>query len=162
MKKGVNVLNFTVVLLSLLMMFSGLCFAADEVKEAPAWPQNVTDMVKAVKGQVTVISMEEFKKVVDNKGDAVIIDVREPEEFATGRVPGAINIPRGLAEFKIWKAVAGFPDKTKTDMKIYTYCKIGGRGILTAKALKDIGFTNVTAVDMKVADWVKAGHPLDR
>jgi rhodanese-related sulfurtransferase len=160
MKKGL--LKLIITIFSFVLMFSGLCFAEEPAKVSFPWPQSINDMVNVVKGQIKVINMAEFKKIVDNKGDAYIIDVREPAEFADGHVPGAINIPRGLAEFMIWKAIAGFPDKTKTDMKIYTYCKIGGRSILTAKALKDIGFTNVTAVDMKIADWAKAGHPLDR
>ncbi len=151
-----------VLLTILIMTFSVLGISTAGEKKAPPWPPHVTDYVKEAKKSVKVIDMEAFKAVVDNKGDAVIIDVREPGEFKSGHVPGAINIPRGLAEFKIWKAVAGYPDNTKTDIKIYTYCKLGGRGIMTAKALQDVGFTNVTAVGMKVADWVKAGYPVER
>ncbi|MBF0318252.1 MAG: hypothetical protein HQL01_00400 [Nitrospirae bacterium] len=140
-----------------------LAFAVTAVaSDGPAWPPQVDELWAKVKKDVKVIDMVAFKKIVDNKGDAVIIDVREPDEYKSGYVAGAINIPRGLAEFKIWKAVAGFPDKTNTALKIYTYCKIGGRAILTAKALQDVGFTNVTAVDMKLADWAKAGYPIER
>jgi rhodanese-related sulfurtransferase len=152
-----------VVFLSLLFMLVYSCFAfAEEAKPARSWPESVDEVVGAVKKSITLVDMEAFKKVVENKGDAVIIDVREPEEFASGHVPGSINIPRGLAEFKIWKMVAGYPEKQDTSKKIYVYCAISGRAALTAKALKDVGFKDVTAVNMKMADWVKAGHPVER
>ncbi len=150
-----------IVVLAVFFILPGLTLGGEK-KAMRGWPVQVDEMVAKVAKTIDVIDMAAFRKVVDKKGDAVIIDVREPNEFATGRVPGAISIARGLAEFKIWKKVAGFPEKTNTGIKIYTYCKLGGRAILTAKALKDVGFTNVTAVNMKVADWIKAGHPIER
>jgi rhodanese-related sulfurtransferase len=146
----------------ILTLNLSVAFAEEAKAPARAWPESIDQSVAEVKKSINTITMEEFKVVVDKKGDVVIIDVREPEEYKTGYVPGAINIPRGLAEFVIWKKVAGYPDKTDTGKKIYVYCKLGGRGFFTAKALKDAGFTNVTAVAMKVEDWVKAGYPLER
>ncbi len=157
-KRSLTILTVTLFLLTI--SFAGLATAGE--KKAPPWPPHITNMVKEAKKSVNVIDMEAFKAVVDNKGDAIILDVREPNEFKSGHAPGAINIPRGVLEFKVWKAVAGYPGNTKTDLKIYTYCKLGGRGILAAKTLKEIGFTDVTAVGMKVADWVKAGYPIER
>ena len=90
----------------------------------------------------------------------MIIDVREPGEYAAGYIPGAINIPRGVIEFKIWPYV-GFPEKTNTGKKLILYCKSSGRCSLATKTLQDLGFTNVIAVDMKFADWIKAGYPLE-
>lgn len=142
----------------LVIVFSTVLYA----QEARDWPESVDAYVATVKKSVNAIDMEAFKKVVDNKGDAVIIDVREPDEYKSGFIAGSINIPRGLMEYRIWKAVAGYPAKTDTKKKIYLYCKLGGRAILAAKALKDVGFTNVIAVDMKMADWIKAGYPVQR
>ncbi|QWR78352.1 rhodanese-like domain-containing protein [Candidatus Magnetomonas plexicatena] len=150
-----------VVFLTLVLLLVSYCFAFAGDANRP-WPESIDEYVAAVKKTINLIDMEAFKKVVENKGDAVILDVREPEEYASGHVPGAINIPRGLAEFAIWKKVAGFPDKTDTSKKLYIYCKLSGRAALTAKALKDVGFTNVTSVNMKMDDWVKAGHPVER
>jgi rhodanese-related sulfurtransferase len=104
--------------------------------------------------------MEAFKKIIDAKADIVILDVREPAEYKAGFVPGAVNIPRGTLEFSVWRTIAGYPAKTDTGKKIYIYCSLGGRSALAAKALKDLGFTNVIAVDMKFADWVKENYPV--
>lgn len=91
---------------------------------------------------IKTIDMATFKATFDSKSVDLIIDVREPGEYAEGHVPGAINIPRGLIEFKIWSQV-GFPDKIDLHRKV-------------------VDFINVTAVDMRIDDWKKAGYPLVR
>ncbi len=144
----------------MLFVFSGTVFAAEKAERA--WPESVDKYVAAAKKSVTVIDMAAFKKIAASKGDAVLLDVREPDEFKAGHVTAAVNVPRGLVEFRIWKTVLGYPAKTDFKKKIYVYCALGGRAILSAKSLKDLGFTNVTAVDMKFADWIKAGNPVER
>src|SRR5678816_3465286 len=75
---------------------------------AQNYPPTVTQKVQAAQKQIKTIGMEEYRKVVESPGTALIVDVREPQEYAAGHVPGAINIPRGVLEFQIWKQV-GFP-----------------------------------------------------
>jgi len=65
-----------------------------------------------------------------------------------------------LVEFTIWKNV-GFPDNTDTGKKIYIYCRTGGRAALATKSLQDLGFINVVHVNMKTAEWEKAGYPTE-
>ncbi|MCP3930782.1 MAG: rhodanese-like domain-containing protein [Bacteroidetes bacterium] len=123
------------------------------------YPDFVKEMVVEVKKSLPKsIDMAAFTTVVDNKSYDLIVDVREPNEFEVGHVAGAINIPRGVAEFKIWKKV-GFPDNTDTGKNIYIYCRTGGRAALTTKALQDLGFTNLVHVNMKIAEWKEAGNP---
>ena len=97
--------------------------------------------------------------LVEGQGEALIIDVREPQEFAAGHVPGAVNIPRGLVEFQIWKQV-GFPAKPDTNRPVYLQCQNGNRASLAAQSLAELGFTNTTAVVMSFDEWQQAGHPL--
>jgi len=103
--------------------------------------------------------MAEYRKVVDHPGNALIIDVREPAEYAAGHIPGAINIPRGLLEFQIWKHI-GFPAKSEIGKPLYLQCSSGNRASLAAKSLKDLGFTDVTAAVMSLDDWQTAGNPV--
>lgn len=131
--------------------------AAEEAK--PKYPPQVKEMVMEARKHIKTINMEEFKKVVDNPEGAMIVDVREPKAYAAGHVPGAINVPRGLIEFKIWKHV-GFPDNTDYNKKMYLYCATGGRCTLATKSLQDLGFTDVTAATIKLKEWLKAGYPL--
>jgi rhodanese-related sulfurtransferase len=126
---------------------------------AQNYPPSVGQFVAATKKQVRTIDMAALKAAIDQGQAGVLVDVREPDEFAEGHLPGAVNVPRGLIEFNIWTLV-GYPDKTDTGAKITLYCKTGGRCALAAKSLQDLGFTNVTAADMKIEQWAKAGYPL--
>ena len=89
----------------------------------------------------------------------LIVDVREPGEYADGHIPGAISVPRGLIEFRIWPHV-GFPNNTDMHKTMTLYCASGARCALAAKSLQDLGFSNVTAADMWIEEWVGAGYPL--
>ena len=125
---------------------------------AQSYPSSVTQQVLSAQKEVRTIGMADFRKVVDNPGSVLIIDVREPNEYAAGHVPGTINIPRGQLEFQIWKQV-GFPAKTEVSKTIYLHCSSGNRASLAAKSLKDMGFTDVTAVVMSLDEWQKADNP---
>jgi rhodanese-related sulfurtransferase len=148
---------------TLTLCLSALMYAPTTMADAPpmanAWPKVVADLVAKAKSQVATIDMETFRKVIENKTYDYIIDVREPNEFAAGHIPGAINIPRGVIEFRIW-ALTGYPDSPDTGIRLFTYCKTGSRCALAARSLNQLGFPNVAAVDMKLADWQAAGHPL--
>lgn len=98
-------------------------------------------------------------------GNAVLIDVREPAEFASGHIPGAINIPRGVLEFEVdaHPAVAGVSDPalSNKDCPLILYCRTGGRAALATQALQSMGFTNVRSITGGIAAWSEAGLPLD-
>jgi rhodanese-related sulfurtransferase len=126
---------------------------------AQSYPSSVKELVARTRAQVRTMDMATFKSTLDKRAAGLIVDVREPGEYASGHVPGAINIPRGLIELNIWPHV-GFPDSTDLNRKITLYCGSGVRCILAAKSLQDLGFTNIIAVDMRIADWAKAGYPL--
>jgi rhodanese-related sulfurtransferase len=122
-------------------------------------PPSVGELLARTKAQVKTIDMATFKSGLEKGELGMVVDVREPEEYEEGHVAGAINIPRGVIEVRIWPKV-GFPDKLDLGKKITLYCGSGLRCVLAAKSLQDLSFTNVTAVDMKIADWKKAGYPL--
>ena len=142
------------------LVFPLTSIGADK-KTPKKYPDIVMQMVgKAKKSLHKSIDMAAFKAVVDSRAYDLIVDVREPGEYEDGYVTGAINIPRGLLEFLIWKKV-GFPENTDTGKKIYIYCRTGGRAALATKSLQDLGFTNVVHVNMKTAEWEKAGYPTE-
>jgi rhodanese-related sulfurtransferase len=128
---------------------------------AQSLPPIVKQKVEAAQKQVKMIGMEEYRKLVENPGAALIVDVREPHEYAAGHVPGAINIPRGLLEFKIWSHV-GFPANTEMGRPVILQCQSGNRASLAAQSLQDLGFTQTTAVVMNLDDWQKAGNPFEK
>jgi rhodanese-related sulfurtransferase len=124
---------------------------------SPAVKQNVQAAPKPVK----TIGMEEYRKIVENPGPALIVDVREPQEYAAGHVPGAINIPRGVIESQIWNHV-GSAEKADVERPIVLQCQSGKRATLAAQTLGELGFTQTSAVIMNLDDWKKAGNPFTR
>ena len=125
---------------------------------AENWPDSVDQYVAQVRKTIHTTDMDGYLAVVNNPNGALLVDVREETEFKTGHVPGAVNVSRGRLEFRIWKPL-GYPGKVEMNRKIYVQCATGGRATLAARQLNDIGFTNVTAVVMELADWPKKGHP---
>jgi rhodanese-related sulfurtransferase len=123
--------------------------------DTTAMPQIKTmttdEMVAEAKKFAPQITPETAKQQIDN-GSYIILDVREPNEFKQGHIPAAINIPRGLLEFKIAESV---PNK---DANIITYCKVGGRGALAAMTLKILGYKNVENIAGGWEAWLKAGY----
>ncbi len=85
----------------------------------------------------------------------VLIDIREPEERATGRIPGALEIPRGTLEMTIETAV---PDRSS---RIVLYCSGGHRSILAARTLGELGYEHVASLAGGYDAWKAAGLPSD-
>ncbi len=83
------------------------------------------------KKQMQTIGMVEYRKVVENPGNALMVAVREPNEFAAGHVRGTVNIPRGVLEFPIWKQV-GFPDRIDLHRNVIFQYPSGNRASLAA------------------------------
>ncbi len=123
------------------------------------WPDSVNQYVLQIRKGVRTTDMDGYLAAVKDPNGALLLDVREEDEFKAGHVPGALNIPRGLLEFRIWKHL-GYPAHVDTTRTIYVQCRTGGRATLATKQLQDIGFTNVIAVIMNFDEWQKKGHPL--
>ncbi|OZB46748.1 MAG: sulfurtransferase [Polynucleobacter sp. 39-45-136] len=86
----------------------------------------------------------------------ILLDVREADEYASGHIPGAVHISRGLLEFKL----SNSPELASRDLKIVLYCKTSGRAALAAKALHDMGYLNVESIAGGFDAWAAAGNPV--
>ncbi|MEI8406060.1 MAG: molybdopterin-synthase adenylyltransferase MoeB [Actinomycetes bacterium] len=91
--------------------------------------------------------------VVDLVGSTIFLDVREPDEYEQGTVPGAIHIPRGHLEFQVEGRLV---DKAAP---IVVYCAGGIRSAFSAKTLGDLGYTDVVSVDGGFNRWKDEGRP---
>jgi rhodanese-related sulfurtransferase len=125
---------------------------------AQSLPPAVKQNVQAAPKPVKTIGMEEYRKIVDSPGRALIVDVREPQEYAAGHVPGAINIPRGVIDSQIWNHV-GSAEKADRERPIVLQCQAGRRATLAAQTLGELGFTQTSAVIMNLDDWKQFGNP---
>jgi rhodanese-related sulfurtransferase len=91
-----------------------------------------------------------------NREDALVLDVREANEFATGHVLGAKNLP--LARLR----ASGAELPKKKERPIIVYCDGGERAGKAAAALKKQGFTRVTNLSGGINAWQQAGLPLEK
>lgn len=98
------------------------------------------------------IDAQQYSQKFSNDPDHILIDVRTPEEFVSGHIPGAINIslqtlPDQLSEI---------PD----DQTIIVYCRSGNRSATATQILTDAGFSPVYDLG-GIQDWVSAGFPVE-
>ena len=94
----------------------------------------------------TQITMSEAVEMMESESDYIILDVRRPDEFATGHIPNAINIPNesiGTDE------ISELPDK---DQLILVYCRSGNRSKQASQKLGKLGYSNVVEVG-GINDW---------
>ena len=120
-----------------------------------------SDLVAEARAKIREVAPGAFHAAV---ADAVVIDVREPSEFETGHIPGAINIPRGVLEFQVdaHPAVANVSDPALShkERPIVVVCRTGGRAALSAVNLQRLGFADVRSIAGGVIAWGEAGLPL--
>lgn len=109
-------------------------------------------LVADAKANITEISVEQAEQL--HSQAAVIIDTREPEEYAAGHLQAAVSIPRGLLEFKIGEVA-----NLDADSPIIIYCQAGGRAALAAQTLQDMGFGQVSSIAGGYDAWMAAGKP---
>jgi rhodanese-related sulfurtransferase len=93
-----------------------------------------------------------------------IVDVREPEEFADGHIPGAVNIPLGRLEIEVnsHPAVVEREGETRSlrERPVVLYCLSGGRSARAVAALRRLGFANPVSLAGGILAWTGDGHPV--
>lgn len=116
----------------------------------------VSELIREAARAIAFVSMDELRALLDHPSGTTILDVREAEAYRKGHIPGARNIPRGQLELLADNA---FPDPS---VRILTYCQLGKISTLAAATLRSMGFESAVALDGGFAEWVAAGHPVEK
>ena len=123
---------------------------------------SVRDLVAAAKSLIREIGPAELLEL--REFGCPIIDVREPEEFADGHIPGAVNIPLGRLEIDVnsHPAVVEREGETRSlrERPVVLYCLSGGRSARAAAALRRLGFSNPVSLAGGILAWAGDGHPV--
>ena len=120
------------------------------------------ELVAAAKASITETTVTEFRH--EDQGACILIDLRDPDEYASGHLPGATCSPRGLLEFKIHDLVNAAVPKLECapeETPIVLYCGTGGRSALAAQCLQGMGYKNVRSLAGGTVAWNAAGFPLE-
>jgi len=92
----------------------------------------------------------------------LVLDVREPAEFALARIPGSINVPRGVLEQACeWDFDETVPDlASRPERPIVVVCRSGNRSVLAADVMQEMGFADVVSLRTGVRGWNDFEQPL--
>ena len=112
-------------------------------------------VVAEAKKNIREISPQETAAAL-KRGDTLLIDVRDADEWKEGHIPGAKNFSRGTVELEIEEAA---PDLSTP---IITHCGGGGRSALAAEGLQRMGYKNVKSMAGGFKAWKAAGLPVTK
>jgi molybdopterin/thiamine biosynthesis adenylyltransferase/rhodanese-related sulfurtransferase len=109
------------------------------------------ELLQRVKSEISEIDARDLQE----RNGAVLVDVRERDEWEEGHIPGAVHIPRGFLESRIENAV---PDRSS---RVVLYCASGARSAFGAKALTDLGYDDVSSLSGGFTDWKRNGYEVE-
>jgi len=92
--------------------------------------------------------------LADAPAGLVVLDIRTPEEFASGHIAGANNLDFYEPTF------ADSLDELDKDLPYFVYCNSGNRSATAIDTMKDLGFTEVYELDGGIQAWLQAGLPV--
>lgn len=123
-------------------------------------PASVKQMMEAANAVVPRITPAQARDMMA-KGNVLVLDVRDaPEVEKSGKVAGAVNVSRGMLEFRADPDTPYHDKDFSKDKPVIVYCASGGRSALGGKVLKDMGYREVYNLG-GFKDWVESGGAVD-
>jgi rhodanese-related sulfurtransferase len=127
--------------------------------------KSLDELVREALAVVPEISQEAARALLDaqDRDGWHFVDVREVDEWAAGRIPGARHYPRGFLEVRADlshpKRDAWLSDRGR---RLLLYCGGGNRSALAGAVLRQMGFTEVASLAEGFSGWLRRGHPVER
>ena len=113
-------------------------------------------LVQEAKKKIHEITPAQLKEKLDRHEAFQLIDVREESEWASGHIPTAVHLSKGIIERDIEKK---FPD---LNTPLIVYCSGGFRCALVAESLQKMGYINVSSLETGSQGWIDAGYALEK
>src|SRR3982751_6913411 len=110
------------------------------------------ELLKQTKSEIREVDTATAAEAIARPG-TVVLDVREPDEYEQGALPGAVHIPRGHLESKVESQIA---DRSTS---LVIHCASGVRSAFAAKTLQDLGYTDVVSMVGGFNKWKDEGRP---
>lgn len=112
------------------------------------------DLIAEAKEQIDQVTPEEVQAMRSGGENVVYLDVREPNEWGLGRIPGALHLPRGNLETKIEALV-------DRQQRVVVYCARGNRSALAALTMKQMGYDRVASMSRGFLGWADANGEIE-
>jgi molybdopterin/thiamine biosynthesis adenylyltransferase/rhodanese-related sulfurtransferase len=112
------------------------------------------EVLRQIKSRIEEVDPAAVREQVSN--GAVVVDVREAEEWSTGHIPGARHVPKSYLESRIEGAA---PDRSQ---HVILYCQSGNRSAWAARTLiEDLGYENVESMTGGITLWKDRGYDVE-
>lgn len=134
--------------------------------DAPARPLNMTAIMRANRGEadcdwalphegieVPNVASDEAARWLEQHPGALVVDVREPAEYAAGHIPAALSLPQADLATRL--------DELPKERELLMACQGGSRSLKAAEFLKQMGYERVANLQGGTAGWAAAGRPLE-
>ena len=120
------------------------------------------DLLADALQRVREIQPWDLSKLLAGERPPLVLDIREPAEFALAQIPGSINVPRGVLEQACeWDYEETVPEFAgRRERPIVVVCRSGNRSILAADVLQQMGFADVASLRTGVRGWNDFEQPL--
>ncbi|MBA3657743.1 MAG: sulfurtransferase [Gemmatimonadaceae bacterium] len=112
------------------------------------------ELVEEARQRISEISPKDTRALHESGNGVVFLDVREPNEWNLGRIPGAVHLPRGNLESKVEGLVA-------RDKRVVVYCARANRSALAADTMQQMGYQNVASMSEGFGGWIAAGGDVE-
>jgi rhodanese-related sulfurtransferase len=117
--------------------------------------QRYDDLISDALTRVSEIFPWDLNRMLNSSNELLLLDVREPSEFALLHLPNSINVPRGILEQSCeWNYDETVPELANgRDRPIIVICRSGKRSVLAADVMLKMGFNNVVSLKLGVRGW---------
>jgi rhodanese-related sulfurtransferase len=119
------------------------------------------ELIAEANAQIETLSVEDARALL-GRDDVQFVDVRETQELAQGKIPGALHAPRGLLEFYADPSSPVHKPELASGKRLLLYCGSGARSALAAKTLKDMGIERVANMLGGFRAWTETGGQIER
>jgi rhodanese-related sulfurtransferase len=124
--------------------------------------KNFLELVRGCLGQVREIMPWDLAERIEANPGLLVVDVREPEEYAAMHISGSLNVPRGILESACeWDYEETVPELVRArDREVVVVCRSGYRSVLAANSMLLLGFRNVASLQTGLRGWKDFDQPL--
>lgn len=124
--------------------------------------RSYSDLITDAMRRITEIQPWDLRTQLARERPPLVLDVREPDEFARAQIPGSINVPRGVLEQACeWDYEETVPALAARQVgAIVVVCRSGNRSVLAADVMLQLGFADVTSLKTGVRGWNDFEQPL--
>jgi rhodanese-related sulfurtransferase len=124
--------------------------------------KNFLELIRGCLSEIREIMPWDLEERMAENDDLLIVDVREPDEFAAMHIAGSMYVPRGILESACeWDYEETVPELVQArDREVVVVCRSGYRSVLAANSMQVLGYSNVASLQTGLRGWKDYEQPL--